>query len=167
MGELRLEKAAPEIGEEWTDSGIRGEERALKHREVHEGRTVPCCPELTYLLHEHLRLFGTGSDDRLFWGERSHGRVPSSVYGRAWAQARAQTFTPEVFASPLGKRPYDLRHAAVSTWPTAGVEVPRVAQWAGHSQAVLIRVYSKFLDGGESAALRRIEERLGLHPDRF
>lgn len=163
-GELHLEKAAPEVGEEWTDSGTRSEERALKHREEHETRTVPSCPELTELLHEHLALFGTGPDGHLFRGERSGGRIPSSVYGRIWAQARALTFAPEVCASPLAKRPYDLRHAAVSTWLTAGVEVPRVAQWAGHSQAVLIRVYSKFLDGGEPTALRRIEERLGHDP---
>jgi integrase len=65
-------------------------------------------------------------------------------------------FTPEVVAGPLGKRPYDLRHAAVSTWLNGGVEATRVAKWAGHSLAVLLRVYAKCLDGGEQAARERV-----------
>jgi len=34
---------------------------------------------------------------------------------RVWASARADVLTEAEFASPLAKRPYDLRHAAVST----------------------------------------------------
>jgi integrase len=160
-GEIRLARAVPEISADWTDSGQRNEERSLKHREQHESRTVPCCPELTALLHEHLKEVGTAFDGRLFWGTRNEGRLASSVYGRAWALARTAVFTPEVGGSLLAKRPYDLRHAAVSTWLAAGVEPTRVAKWAGHSVAVLLKVYAKFLDGGEQAALRRIDERLG------
>jgi integrase len=163
-GEIRLERAVPEIGAEWTDSGERHEETSLKHREAHESRTVPCCPELTAILHEHLRMVGTAADGRLFWGERSHGRLGSSVYGRAWAAARQAVFTHEVYSSPLVKRPYDLRHACVSSWLTAGVEPTRVAAWAGHSLAVLLRVYAKFVDGGTALALRRIDEWFGSTP---
>jgi hypothetical protein len=61
----------------------------------------------------------------------------------------------------LAKRPYDLRHAAVSTWLASGVEAPRVAVWAGHSVDVLLRVYAKFLDGQEEVARQRIEASLG------
>lgn len=166
-GEIRLERAVPEVGAEWTDSGERHEETSLKHREDHESRPVPCCPELTAILHEHLRVVGTAVDGRLFWGERSQGRLGSSVYGRVWAMARRAVFTPEVYASPLAKRPYDLRHACVSSWLSAGVEPTRVAAWAGHSLAVLLRVYAKFVDGGTALALRRIDEWLGTRPDRF
>ena len=67
---------------------------------------------------------------------------------------------PKVLASPIAKRPYDLRHAAVSTWLKASVEVTRVAEWAGHSVAVLLRVYAKFIDGGEQTARARVEEAL-------
>ena len=84
----------------------------------------------------------------------------STVYGRAWASARAAVFTSEVLTSPLAKRPYDLRHAAVSTWLKAGVEVTRVAEWAGHSVAILLRVYAKFIDGGEQTARTRVEQAL-------
>lgn len=34
----------------------------------------------------------------------------------------------------------------------AGVKLPRVATWAGNSVVVLMRVYAKFIDGGQRAA---------------
>jgi integrase len=159
-GELHLERARPEVSAEWTDSQDSNEERGLKHRDPSEGRTVPCPPALTALLHDHLATHGTASDGRLFWGARSQGRIGSTVYGRAWASARATVFTPAVNSSLLAKRPYDLRHAAVSTWIKAGVEITRVADWAGHSVAVLMHVYAKFIDGGEQAARARVETAL-------
>ena len=58
----------------------------------------------------------------------------------------------------LARRPYDLRHAAVSTWLDAGVPGPRVAEWAGHSVDVLLRVYAKCVSGQLEEAKRRIEE---------
>lgn len=159
-GELHLERARPEVGAEWTDNNAKDEERGLKHRDPGEGRTVPCPPELTVLLHDHMSSFGTAPDGRLFRGIQRESRISSTVYGRAWARARAAVFTADVAASPLAKRPYDLRHAAVSTWLKAGVEVTRVATWAGHSVAVLLRVYAKFIDGGESMARSRVAEAL-------
>ncbi|GAA3365164.1 tyrosine-type recombinase/integrase [Saccharopolyspora gregorii] len=160
-GELHLEQAAPEVGSQWSDSRTRSEARALKHREDGVGRTVPCSPGLTSYLNRHLCAYGTARDGRLFPGERSGGRLGSSVYGRVWARARTAVFTEEVQVSPLAKRPYDLRHAAVSTWLNAGVEPTRVAEWAGHSVHVLLRVYAKCLDGGEQAARQRVQDLLG------
>jgi integrase len=159
-GDIHLERARPEVGEEWTDSGKADEERALKHREDGSGRTVPCPPALTEMLHHHIAAFGTAADGRLFRGARNGGRIGSTVYGRAWAAARQAVFTAEVAAGPLAKRPYDLRHAAVCTWLNSGVEGPRVAKWAGHSLAVLLRVYAKCLDGGEQAARDSVERML-------
>lgn len=161
-GELHITHTVPDIGGEWTDSGRRGERRGLKHREDGASRTVPCTPELTEHLHRHLRRYGAAPDGRLFRGTRSGGRIGSTVYGRIWAAARATAFTPEVAATPLARRPYDLRHACVSTWLSAGVEAPRVAAWAGHSVAVLLRVYAKCLDGGERDARERVSRALGL-----
>ncbi|QGK71614.1 tyrosine-type recombinase/integrase [Allosaccharopolyspora coralli] len=159
-GELHLERATPEIAQEWTDSRTASEERSLKHRDDDIGRIVPCSPELTAFLHNHLNAYGTAPDGRLFWGKRSGGRLSSTVYGRAWANARTDAFTEEVAATPLAKRPYDLRHAAVSTWLNAGVEATRVAEWAGHSVHVLLRVYAKCLDGGEQEARARVDRAL-------
>jgi integrase len=66
--------------------------------------------------------------------------------GRMWRRARQAAFTAEVAASPLAKTPYDLRHAAVSTWLNGGVPPTTVAEWAGHSVEVLLRIYAKCLD---------------------
>jgi integrase len=159
-GELHLRRASPEVAAQWTDSGTIGEERELKHRGIGVGRTVPCAPDLVELLREHLREHGTASDGRLFHAMRSDAPLSSSVYGRTWARAREATFTAEVAASPLARRPYDLRHAAVSTWLNATGDPTRVAEWAGHTVSVLLRVYAKCLDGGERDARKRVAERL-------
>lgn len=146
-----------------TDPGIRSvplrtikSYGGLKHREDGEGRTVPLSPELAVLLYEHFDRFGTAPGGLLFVAERG-GRISSSTYGRVWALAREAVFTPEVVDSPLAKRPYDLRHACVSTWLNLGVEAPRVAGWAGHSLNVLMRVYAKCLDGGEERARQLVQ----------
>ncbi|GAA4213085.1 hypothetical protein GCM10023074_63850 [Microbispora amethystogenes] len=78
-----------------------------------------------------------------------------------WRKARKAALTEEEFASPLAKRPYDLRHAAVSTWLNAGVPAPQVAEWAGHSVAVLLHVYAKCIAGQEEQARQRIADALG------
>ncbi len=58
--------------------------------------------------------------------------------------------------------PYHLRHAAVSLWLNAGVPAAQVAEWAGHSVHVLLKVYAKCIDGQDQAARRQIESALAL-----
>ena len=70
--------------------------------------------------------------------------------------------TPEGATSPLARRPYDLRHAAVSTWLNGGVPATQVAEWAGHSVAVLLRVYAKCIAGQGDVARAQIARALGL-----
>jgi integrase len=60
----------------------------------------------------------------------------------------------------LADRPYALRHAAVSLWLNQGVPSTEVAERAGHSVEVLLRVYASCLDGSEAKANRRIEQAL-------
>ncbi len=62
-------------------------------------------------------------------------------------------------------RPYDLRHAAVSTWLNAGVPAAQVAEWAGHSVDVLLRVYVKCIAGQQGEAKRRIEDAMRPEKD--
>ena len=64
-------------------------------------------------------------------------------------------------ATPLAATPYALRHACVSTWLNGGVPAPQVAEWAGHSVEVLLKVYAKCLDGQDALARRRVEQALG------
>src|SRR5215470_3838584 len=162
-GELYVERAAPHAGSAWTDSGRPRDDRQLKHREVGEGRRVPCPPELTRTLTDHIDRFGTAEDGQLFRGDRG-GPVPLITWHRVWSAARRATFTPEVLATPLAGRPYDLRHAAVSTWLTGGVDPATVAEWAGHSVAVLLEVYAKCLDGTDAIARRQVQAALGHRP---
>ncbi|MGH3478433.1 MAG: hypothetical protein ACRDQD_16540 [Nocardioidaceae bacterium] len=82
---------------------------------------------------------------------------------RIWHKARSAALTPEQAASPLARRPYDLRHACLSTWLNAGVPATQVAEWAGHSVNVLLKVYAKCLDGQDEAAKKRIEHALAPH----
>lgn len=155
-GELYLSTSAPSAGRAWSQSGTRREPRQLKHRGVEEVRIVPCPPELTALLRRHLNEHGTSPDGRLFRGVRG-GPLSESLYGRLWATARTNALTTEDAASPLARRPYDLRHAAVSTWLNGGVPAPQVAAWAGHSVDVLLRVYAKCIAGQDDAVRRRVE----------
>lgn len=73
--------------------------------------------------------------------------------------------SPEEQASPLARRPYDLRHACLSTWLNAGVPPTQVAEWAGHSVDVLLRIYAKCLVGQDEIAKRRIAEALEEESD--
>lgn len=158
-GELRFAVAAPFAGREWTDDGTPREERSLKHRPDGHTRVVPSPPALTRILRAHIAAYGTGPDGRLFWGEQG-GELPNITYLRAWKKARKTVFTDQEYASPLAKRVYDLRHACVSTWLNAGVPATQVAEWAGHSVEVLLRIYAKCIVGQNEAAKRRIAEAL-------
>ncbi|MFJ4005411.1 tyrosine-type recombinase/integrase [Streptomyces sp. NPDC090023] len=158
-GVIRLHDTRPRSGTAWTDSGEAHEKRGLKHRPRKEVRPVPIPPELVALLRWHLTAYGTAPDGRVFQTLRG-GLVQDTGYGEVWAEARSRALTPAEFESRLAKRPYDLRHAAVSTWLSSGVEPQLVAARAGHSVAVLFRVYAKFLKDGDEAANAKISARL-------
>lgn len=158
-GWLTLEEAAPETGKQWSDTGGRRDVRELKHRAVGDTRRVPVPPPLVLILRRHLSEYGTDADGRLFIGQHG-GPLAGVTYTRVWARARKKALTPEQLASLLARRPYDLRHAAVSTWLNSGVGPTRVAEWAGHSVDVLLKIYAKCLDGQEQTDLRRIETNL-------
>jgi integrase len=74
---------------------------------------------------------------------------------------RDRRHAPSPATPPLALRPYDLRHAAVSTWLNAGVPSTQVAEWAGHGVAVLRQIYAKCIAGEQDAARRRVAAALG------
>jgi hypothetical protein len=153
-------RVSPETGAYWSETGARRDRRALKHRDKGDTRPVPCPPQLTAVLHEHLREVGTDAEGFLFRGIRETGQLAESTYSRAWRNARKIALSPDEYASPLARRAYHLRHAAVSTWLNGGVPPTQVAEWAGHSVQVLLQTYAKCLAGQEDTARRRIEEAL-------
>jgi integrase len=158
-GLLTLEKSRPEVNRRWTDTASAHEERGLKHRSTKETRPVPIPPELVAILREHIDTFGVAPDGRIFSSDRGH-TIASTAISDVWAEARTRALTPAQVASPLAGRPYDLRHAAVSLWLNAGVPATDVAERAGHSVEVLLRVYAKCLDDGEAASNKRIDAAL-------
>lgn len=173
-GEASLRGSTQRAGTLWTENGEAYEDRALKHRASNTIRRVPLTPELVSILRHHLSAYGTGPGGRLFVTRTRFDRQPlpgdlarpvsPSTYGPIWRAARRIALTPTQQASNLARRPYDLRHACVSTWLAAGVPPSQVAEWAGHGVAVLLRVYAHVLDGQNDLAKRRIEAVLGPHP---
>ncbi|MBS2545351.1 tyrosine-type recombinase/integrase [Catenulispora sp. NL8] len=159
-GWLTLDGATPYTGPAWTDNATGHQRKSLKHRVDGDERHVPAHPELVRHLHAHIAAFGITDDGRLFRNTRDLPYTYAS-YNKVWHAARNVALTPPQVRSPLGRRPYDLRHAAVSTWLNAGVAAAQVAVWAGHSVKMLLDVYAKCLDGQEEAAMALIETRLG------
>ncbi|WP_239086131.1 tyrosine-type recombinase/integrase [Catellatospora methionotrophica] len=160
-GELLLSRSVPRSGVAWSNTGRSREVRGLKHRAEADIRPVPAHPRLVAHLHRHVDRYGFAPDGRLLHGPRG-GQINESSYLPVWSKARAAVFSPAELASPLARRPYDLRHAAVSTWLNAGVPATQVAEWAGQSVEVLLRVYAKCIAGQAEQALGRIEQATGL-----
>ena len=155
-GVLRLAAATPRTAAAWTSDGTSYEQRGLKHRPDGAIRMVPVPPILAAMLRIHVTAYGTAPDGRLFRGTRG-GPLSGSVYGRAWQQsARALALGPELAASGLARRPYDLRHAALSLWLNAGGDPAQIAARAGHSVAVLLTVYSHCIHGHEDLLNQQI-----------
>jgi hypothetical protein len=123
-------------------------------------------PDLVAVLHRHLDRFGTGADGLPFVTRTAPGGRPlappychpvsmNTIY-RIWHLAKTRALTDDAATSPLARRPYDLRHACLSTW-LAGFPVARVAAWAGNGIGVLLAVYAHCIHGQDHANLRRIE----------
>jgi len=145
-GMLTIHAAAPRTAAAWTSTGTSHELRGLKHRPAGTIRTVPIPPVLVTLLRGHRADHGTPADGLLFHGTRG-ALLSESVYGRAWHHARAIALGPGLAATLLARRPYDLRHAALSLWLNAGGEPAQVAARAGNSVHVLLTVYTHCIHG--------------------
>jgi integrase len=159
-GRIDLAASASRAGTAWTDHGTARQERGLKHRAAHETRSTPIPPELVRLLRAHIKRYGTTPDGRIFQTARG-GLLQDSGYNEVWTEARQKALTPAQYRSPLGRRPYDLRHAAVSLWLNSGVPATEVARRAGHGVAVLLKIYAHCIDGQADAANQRITDALG------
>ncbi|GLY19133.1 tyrosine-type recombinase/integrase [Kineosporia rhizophila] len=147
----------------WNDGKDYYEDRTLKHRGKQTARRVPAPPELVALLDEHITTYKVPQAGRLFITRTGHspGRpVSTTTYTRIWRQAREKVLTEAQQSSPLARVPYQLRHACVSLWLNAGVPPTQVAEWAGHSLHVLLKVYAKCIDGEEEQARRRVADAL-------
>ncbi|GLY14168.1 site-specific integrase [Kineosporia sp. NBRC 101677] len=159
-GLVTLARSEPEAGTAWTDDGSTNELRGLKWRARKEVRAVPIPPMLVQLLRTHIERFGLGPGGRLF-GTATGGRYSQTAYNAVWAEARGYALTPALVKSPLGRRPYDLRHGGVTLWLNSGVPIPEVARRAGHSADVLLRIYAGCIDDEVDSANAKISRALG------
>lgn len=162
-GWFNLSGSTVTLGKDWSGTDSIYQDRALKHRAKTATRRVPVPPDLVKLLDAHIETYGVKETGRIFviQGGANPGRpIANSTYTRVWRKAREDAFSKAQHASPLAKVPYHLRHAAVSLWLNAGVPATQVAEWAGHSLHVLLKVYAKCIDGQEDAARQRIEAAL-------
>jgi integrase len=159
-GLVTLARSQPEVGTMWTNDGTRTEERGLKWRALKEVRPVPIPPVLVRLIRTHIDEFGTGPGGRLF-RTATGGQYTQKAYIGVWAAARAFALPPNLAASPLGHRPYDLRHGGVTLWLNSGVPIPEVARRAGHSPDVLLKIYAGCIDNEADTANGKIAAALG------
>ncbi|MFG1928723.1 tyrosine-type recombinase/integrase [Cryptosporangium sp. NPDC048952] len=154
---LTLTGAEPKAGSAWTDTGRPRQARGLKRRAATETRTVPIPPVLVAILRNHLKEYGGGPDDRVFTNMRGNP-LQDTGYNRVWHRARTTALTPAEAASPLARRPYDLRHAGITIWITHGLPITEAARRAGQGVQVLMRVYAGWIQGQYSSAETAIGE---------
>jgi integrase len=158
-GRIDLAGSEPRAGRAWTDNGATRQAKSLKHRADGEIRPVPVPPVLVRLLRLYIKEHGAAPDGRLF--RTARGRpLQDSAISAVWQAARTAALTQAQQASPLARRPYDLRHACVSLWLNAGVPATEVARRAGHSVAVLLKVYAHCIDGQSDIINQHIDAAL-------
>lgn len=161
-GRLVVHRTRPQASKKWTDSGEMHDDRGLRSRPPGEVRIVPLPPHLVAIWRDSVHTFGTAPDGRLFFTERGTILGYTTIH-RARNDARALALPPELAATPLAKRPYDLRHSALSTWLAAGADPAEVAQRAGNSVEVLLTRYAKCLYDRQSINNQRIEHLLSAY----
>ena len=116
-------------------------------------RSVPIPEPLVDMLRTWVADGGYRGDDLLF-RTRAGGRPTSSNWSRSLRRALEKIDHPPM-------RIYDCRHAAATTWLTAGVPLGEVAKRMGHSVETLVSTYVGALDGDETVANQRIDTVLG------
>ena len=163
-GQLTVTASLPRSARAWTGNGTPRELRGLKHRPEGAIRRVPIPPQLACLLRWHLRAFGCAADGRLFRGARG-GPLSESRYGRIWHQARAAAIPEDGTGTQPARRPYDLRHAALSLWLASGAPPAEIAARAGHSVRVLLTIYAHCMPGCDQIASQHIGQ--ALHPSQW
>ncbi|MEV3937294.1 integrase [Glycomyces sp. NPDC049804] len=160
FGEFRLKRADTHAPTRFNDDRTkRRSRRRLKHRAEKAVRLVPIEPRLLTILRRHIAEFGFGPGDRLFVGPQNGVLSPDRI-GRVWRKIRPDALTDEELQRGMAAVPYNLRHACVSSWLAAGIEVAQVAEWAGHSIETLLRIYAKCIDGSAQRARRRLLQAL-------
>jgi len=115
-----------------------------------------------YLPHRLTSKASIEAITRISWSHSILSGNPCNADSVSWcrfcARGGADTRGVRLAAGPAV--PYDLRHAAVSTWLNAGVPSTQDSRVAGHGVGVLHQIYAKSLARQEAMARRRIDATL-------
>lgn len=112
-------------------------------------RSVPIPPVLVAMLRRWLASHDFANDELIFRSRTERRPYPSN-WARTWQLALSKIGHPSL-------RVYDCRHAAATTWLSAGVPLGEVARRMGHSVETLVSTYVGALIGDEHLANQRIE----------
>jgi len=159
-GLLEFSEISSAAGRDWTDDGEVHAASTPKGGPRNAIRRTPIPPVLVRMIVEHVQAYGTAPDGRLFQTYRG-GIYSLSTLWRVLQEARQLVLTPAQLKSPLIHKPYDCRHAGVSWRLNAGVPAPLVAEWAGHTVEVLLRIYAHCIDGDDDRWFGPMEDALG------
>jgi len=70
-----------------------------------------------------------------------------------------RSFATALVKSGLNVRVHDLRHTAISLWIRAGVDLPRVKAWAGHTDAAFtLNTYAKFFPTDDAGIMAMLNQ---------
>src|SRR5260370_31177194 len=147
-GLLEFSEISSAAGRDWTDDGEVHQASKPKGGPRNAVRRVPIPPVLVTMIREHVELFGTAPDGRLFWTYTGGIYLPSTL-STVVQKARKVAFTEAQQSSLLARKPYDFRHAGISWRLNAGTPATLVAEWAGHTVEVLLRTYAHCIDGDD------------------
>jgi integrase len=120
-------------------------------------RTVPLPKHVTEALKTHRQrfsgtfVFTTGTGAQL--NPRAFNR---------------RSFSTALKTTKLDCRVHDLRHTAISLWIRAGVDLPRVKAWAGHTDAAFtLNTYAKFFPTDDAGVMAMLDAGIakGLNDD--
>ena len=148
-GHLTFADSSPAAGKAYTDDGAVHEHRGLKGRSKGRprpgarlasppGPDPPATRRHAARPHPDIRHRPPRPPVPL----RDRQPLQPSTWWQVWQKVRAASLTPEQLATPLMKRPYDLRHSGITWRLDSGVPDAQVAAWAGHSVEMLRRVYA-------------------------
>jgi hypothetical protein len=110
-------------------------------------------------LREHVDTFGVAADGRIFSSDRGH---PRRLHRHQRRLGRGPESCPDPCPGCLKPGRASLRPPPCGCLARAkrGGAPPRVAERAGHSVEVLLRVYARCLDDGDDIANTRIDAAL-------
>lgn len=112
-------------------------------------RTVPLADAVVDALARHIEEHGTGQDGLLLRLD-DDGPMRRQRFGVIWRALRKKAELPEA-------KFHTTRHTFASTLLSAGVPVPAVAEYLGHSPAVLLSTYAHLMPADHDRARSAVQ----------